>query len=108
MREAGYTKREIAEKLGLEKSQIKNWIARENRRKRKAVNGEPLRRKGRPMKETTEAELERLRMENKLLRDFLQFTGLSQILCKHRNAVQIEQNLFKAEVAQAAAALFSK
>lgn len=26
------------------------------------------------MKETTEAELERLRMENKLLRDFLQFT----------------------------------
>ena len=37
MREAGYTKREIAEKLGLEKSQIKNWIARENRRKRKAI-----------------------------------------------------------------------
>ena len=34
--------------------------------------------------------------------------SLSQILCKHRNAVQIEQNLFKAEVAQAAAALFSK
>ena len=34
--------------------------------------------------------------------------GLSQILCKHRNAVQIEQNVFKAEVAQAAAALFSK
>ena len=32
LREAGYTKREIAEKLGLEKSQIKNWIARENRR----------------------------------------------------------------------------
>lgn len=74
MREAGKTRREIAEKLGLEKSQIKNWIARENRRKRKAVNGEPLRRKGRPMKETTEAELERLRMENKLLRDFLQLT----------------------------------
>ena len=35
-------------------------------------------------------------------------SGLSQILCKHRNAVQIEQNSFKAEVAQAAAALFSK
>ena len=35
-------------------------------------------------------------------------SGLSQILCKHRNAVQIEQNIFKAEVAQAAAALFSK
>ena len=34
--------------------------------------------------------------------------GLSQILCKHRNAVQIEQNIFKVEVVQAAAALFSK
>ena len=74
LREAGYTKRELAEKWGLEKSQIKNWIARENRRKRKAANGEPLRRKGRPIKKTTEAELERLRMENKLLRDFLQLT----------------------------------
>ena len=40
--------------------------------------------------------------------DIYAFMGLSQILCKHRNAVQIEQNLFKAEVAQAAAALFSK
>ena len=40
--------------------------------------------------------------------DFPNLQGLSQILCKHRNAVQIEQNLFKAEVAQAAAALFSK
>ena len=37
-----------------------------------------------------------------------EYWGLSQILCKRRNAVQIEQNLFKAEVAQAAAALFSK
>ena len=40
--------------------------------------------------------------------DMIQAEGLSQILCKRRNAVQIEQNLFKAEVAQAAAALFSK
>ena len=31
--------------------------------------------------------------------------GLSQILCKHGNAVQIEQNIFKAEAAQATAAL---
>ena len=35
-------------------------------------------------------------------------TGLSQILCKRRNAVQIEQNIFKVEVVQATAALFSK
>ena len=37
-----------------------------------------------------------------------QLGGLSQILCKRRNAVQIEQNIFKVEVVQAAAALFSK
>ena len=45
---------------------------------------------------------------NRAERSIKPFVGLSQILCKHRNAVQIEQNLFKAEVAQAAAALFSK
>ena len=44
----------------------------------------------------------------RLVTDDTMERGLSQILCKHRNAVQIEQNLFKAEVAQAAAALFSK
>lgn len=42
------------------------------------------------------------------LRIVLVDLGLSQILCKHRNAVQIEQNIFKVEVVQAAAALFSK
>ena len=49
------------------------------------------------------------KMAHWILRRFsTRMEGLSQILCKHRNAVQIEQNLFKAEVAQAAAALFSK
>lgn len=42
------------------------------------------------------------------LEQFCDESGLSQILCKHRNAVQIEQNIFKVEVVQAAAALFSK
>lgn len=52
---------------------------------------------------------EELETQNRIVIPLLyHFAGLSQILCKHRNAVQIEQNLFKAEVAQAAAALFSK
>ena len=49
-----------------------------------------------------------LRVERQVHRVKGELVGLSQILCKRRNAVQIEQNLFKAEVAQAAAALFSK
>ena len=32
MRESGMTRQEIADELGLEKGQIKNWIARYNRR----------------------------------------------------------------------------
>ncbi len=34
LREAGWTRQEIANKLGLEKEQVKNWIARHNRKER--------------------------------------------------------------------------
>ena len=54
MREAGATRQEIADCLGLSQVQIKNWINRYNRRQA--------------------YEIQRLQMENKLLRDFLQFT----------------------------------
>ena len=80
MREAGMTRQEIADELGLEKEQIKNWVARYNRRKADLLQGLPIRPKGRPRKRplTTEEEytrtIARLQMENKLLRDFLQFT----------------------------------
>ena len=80
MREAGMTRQEIADELGLEKEQIKNWVARYNRRKADLLQGLPTRSKGRPRKRplTTEEEytrtIARLQMENKLLRDFLQFT----------------------------------
>ena len=80
MREAGMTRQEIADELGLEKEQIKNWVVRYNRRKADLLQGLPTRPKGRPHKRplTTEEDytrtIARLQMENKLLRDFLQFT----------------------------------
>ena len=80
MREAGMTRQEIADELGLEKGQIKNWIARYNRRSSlllrepsQKAKGRP-RKDGQPPKQDIQKELERLRMENKLLRDFLQST----------------------------------
>ena len=81
MREAGMTRQEIADELGLEKEQIKNWVARYNHRKTNLLQGLPVKSRGRPRKRplTTEEDytrtIARLQMENKLLRDFLQFTG---------------------------------
>ena len=81
MRESGMTRQEIADELGLEKEQIKNWIARYNRRGSILLQGHESKPKGRPRKDgqapkqDIQKELERLRMENKLLRDFLQSTG---------------------------------
>ena len=80
MREAGMTRQEIADDLGLTKDQIKSWVTRYNRRNKKIVEGIALKPKGRPRKypldskEAYEREIIRLRMENKLLRDFLQST----------------------------------
>lgn len=81
MREAGKTRREIAEYYGLSIVQIKNLVNRQNRKKRKQTQGILPKSKGRPRKDgespiqSEKAELERLRMENKLLRDFLQYIG---------------------------------
>lgn len=81
MREAGKSRREIAEHFGLETEQIKWWINRYNRKQKKLEAGIAPRPKGRPRKDSQtthqqeKSELERLRMENKLLRDFLQLTG---------------------------------
>ena len=80
MREAGKTRREIAEHLGLEKRQIETWITRYNRKQKKIATGIPPKQKGRPGKrplsstEEYEKEIARLQMENQLLRDFLQST----------------------------------
>ena len=78
MREEGYTNREIADNLGLEKRQIECWVNRRNRKEKKLAAGIPPKPKGRPRMrplsttEEYEREISRLRMENKLLRDFLQ------------------------------------
>ena len=80
MREAGMSRKMIADELGLELRQIENWINRRNRAKTKASPGIVPKRKGRPRKrilsttEEYEQEIARLQMENKLLRDFLQST----------------------------------
>jgi len=83
MREAGQTLREIAEHFGLEKKQLKNLINRYNRRQKEIEAGIIPRPKGRPRKDALPRdvvaeqayEINRLKMENKLLRDFLQLTG---------------------------------
>ena len=80
MRETGMTRQEIADELGLEKAQIKNWVTRYNHRKAGLLQGMPSKPKGRPRKkplsstEEYEREIFRLQMENKLLRDFLQLS----------------------------------
>ena len=78
LREAGLTRQEIADELGLTKVQIKSWINRYNRRNEMLKQGiapKPKghpRKDGQPPKQNIETEVKRLRMENKLLRDFLQ------------------------------------
>ena len=78
MRQKGCTRREIADELSLSVKQIEDWITRYNKRealllagKERKVRGRP-RKDGKPIQERPETELKRLRMENKLLRDFLQ------------------------------------
>ena len=71
---AGKTKREIAEHFGLrDKYVVKELLKRE---RRKELQGEPKQRGRKPAKTLTEYKYEnkRLKMENKLLRDFLQST----------------------------------
>lgn len=80
LRDAGMTRQEIADRLGLEKEQIKNWIARQNQARARLARGKIPKRKGRPRtrplttEEECRKEIARLEMENKLLRDFLSLT----------------------------------
>jgi len=80
MRQDGLTLQEIADELGLSLKQMKNWSYRHNCEGRNLLKGITPRPKGRPRKDgqppkqDIEKELQRLRMENKLLRDFLQST----------------------------------
>ena len=83
MKKAGRTKREIADHFGLTKEQVKDLLKRYRRRERKIAAGLSPNPVGRPRKDALprnkEAEqayeIARLKMENKLRRDFLQSTG---------------------------------
>ena len=92
MREEGYTRREICEKFGFRKEQLKGFITRYNRRQEKIAAGIALRKKGRPSKDYVaseeskiaelkyiiarkDAKIKALQMENELMRDFLSLTG---------------------------------
>lgn len=76
----GKTQREIAEYYGFKDSEVVREALKRDRRKEKKIaagthpkpKGRP-RKDGHPPKQDIQKELERLRMENKLLRDFLQF-----------------------------------
>lgn len=81
---AGKTQREVAEQFGFkDKSVVKSLLKRERKKRRKLAMGIVPRPKGRPRKAAQPRdiaaeqayEIERLQMENKLLRDFLQSTG---------------------------------
>ncbi len=80
----GKTQREVAEYYGFQDKQVvKRLLERERRKERKLEAGIIPRPKGRPRKDTVPRdivaeqayELQRLRMENQLLRDFLRCTG---------------------------------
>lgn len=80
----GKSQREVAEYYGFhDKQVVKRLLERERRKERKLEAGILPRPKGRPRKDAAPRnivaeqayEIQRLQMENKLLRDFLQFTG---------------------------------
>ena len=84
MEATGKTKREIAEYFGLrDKYVVKQLLTRERRKEAKIAAGIMPRPQGRPRKDAPQRnvvaeqayEINRLKMENKLLRDFLQLTG---------------------------------
>ncbi|MDC0700610.1 imidazolonepropionase [Clostridium sp. D33t1_170424_F3] len=81
---AGKTQREVAENYGFkDKYVVKKLLARQRRKRRALAAGIVPRPKGRPRKDAQPRdiaaeqayEIQRLQMENKLLRDFLQSAG---------------------------------
>ena len=79
MHQEGHSCREIGEKFGFTKEQVKECLRRPRRKAKKEQKRIPKRR-GRPAKQipTTlsalEKEVKQLRMENELLQDFLKAT----------------------------------
>ena len=91
LRTQGLTLREIGEKLGFNREQIKGFFKRERKNERKLAAGIAIKRKGRPPKDhivseqnkvtelkyilaRKDAKIKLLEMENELMRDFLSLT----------------------------------
>ncbi len=92
LKEKGLTHKEIGEKLGLTKEQVKEFVKREHKKERNAAAGITLKKKGRPPKDDKfsntdkvnelkyiiarkDAKIKTLEMENELMRDFLSLIG---------------------------------
>ena len=81
LKSQGYTNRQVAERYGLTLDQIRQLVARQNRKAKLQEMGYILRSKGRPKKtlQTTEElknnEIIRLRMHVEILRNFLLEVG---------------------------------
>jgi transposase len=80
-KDQGKSNRKIREQFGLSEKQLENLITRHNKKKKQLDAGLPPRRRGRPRKSRIRTESEkdkeinRLKMENELLRDFLHAAG---------------------------------
>ena len=96
LKEQGLTHKEVGERLGFTQKQVKKFLERYRRNKRKITAGIVIKPKGRPRKDGTELppsvqqlgivtqlkyelalkerENKRLKMENELMRDFLSLT----------------------------------
>ena len=91
LREQGNSYREIGEKFGLSKEQIKGFLKSKRRQEERLSYGIPPKKRGRPAKDSVvteedkladlryklaqkDARIKQLEMENELMRDFLSLT----------------------------------
>ena len=91
LQEQGLTQRQIGERLGFRREQIKEFIRRKREKDRKIAAGIAIKKKGRPAKDRVvteedkladlryklarkDARIKQLEMENELMRDFLSLT----------------------------------
>ena len=91
LQKQGYSQRQIGERLGFRKEQIKEFVRRQREKDRKIAAGVTIKKKGRPPKDNDvseqdklaelryiinrkDAKIKQLEMENELMRDFLSLT----------------------------------
>ena len=87
----GLTQRQVGERLGFRREQIKEFVRRKREKERKIAAGISIKKKGRPAKDSVvteedkiadlryklarkDARIKQLEMENELMRDFLSVT----------------------------------